>query len=266
MTAGNLLLRCGNRPNWDPYLLTPSILKAWWSADDHGTGLMTDDGSGLISAWKDRIGGMSITAATTARATWSATAFNSSYSGLTFDGSANCYVSTTLASLPTGATGGEIFALVNQAAGTGAQHRIAHYGGNGAAVDRYISASSGNPTRFFISDNSTNLVDTSQNFSGNFIVGGYWSGTTEGARINGRDTSPATAGTASLNTGTVRFRMGAHNSGSAGNFWRGVIRHLIITTTLTSAGRQKLEGWLAWDAALATTLLPSSHPYYSARP
>ena len=34
---------------WTPYDLGPGCLSAWWSADDHGTARMTDDGAGLIS-------------------------------------------------------------------------------------------------------------------------------------------------------------------------------------------------------------------------
>ena len=39
-----------------------SPLKAWWDADDWGNAsLVTDDGSGLISSWKDRVGSMALT-------------------------------------------------------------------------------------------------------------------------------------------------------------------------------------------------------------
>ena len=55
---------------WSPYLLNPSVLKAWWNADDHGTSYMTDDGAGLISSWIDRIGNVAVTGTTTQRPTW----------------------------------------------------------------------------------------------------------------------------------------------------------------------------------------------------
>jgi hypothetical protein len=71
---------------------------------------MTDDGSGVISAWVDKVGAMSVTAATTARPTWTVGALTSptgnAKSGLTFDGTANCMVSTDLSTLPTGTTAG----------------------------------------------------------------------------------------------------------------------------------------------------------------
>jgi hypothetical protein len=83
------------------------------------------------------------------------------------------------------------------------------------------------------------------------------------ARANGAATTPASAVIAALNTSTTRFVIGASSSLTA--FANVVVRHVFVTTTLTTLQRQQLEGWMAWDASL-TGLLPAGHPYKSARP
>lgn len=244
---------------WTPYNLGLDQLRAWWSADDHGTSRMTDDGAGLISTWVDRINGVSVTATTSARPTWASNSYNSAYAGLTFDGTANCFVSTSFAAFPTGAVAGEIWGLVSQSAIAGGGTRyLAVYGGpiRSLIVNTVLS--------FQVFADAL-LTDLGGARTGNFILGGNWAGTTEGGRINGADTNPATAVIGTLNTGTTRFRIGAINNASAANFWQGVIRHVFVTTTLTVAQRQQLEGWLAWDAGL-TSLLSASHPYKNRRP
>jgi len=244
-------------------LFTPlhlgSKLKAWWSADDHGTGDMTDDGAGLISSWKDRIGGMDLTATLGARPTWAATSFNSAFPGVTFDGVANCLASTSLGTIPTGATGGEIFSVLSQDSTIGTLFGVMYGGVSGATARALVSVFSA-ALKFRLSDGATPITDTIVVFSGPKIVSGAWSGTTETGRIDGRNTTPSSATIATLNTDTTRFRMGSNNANTAAFFWNGKFRHLIVTTILTAEQRINLEGWAAWDSNL-TSVLPSSHPY-----
>lgn len=264
MSKARLLLKAGKLAAWDPYVLPRSVLKAWWSADDHGTANMTDDGAGLISSWIDRISGITTTAVTSARPTWSATSFNSAYPGITFDGVANCLVNTSFAALPQTSTPGEMWAIANYASNDGSLACVVfRYGTTGSAACRDIRQGTLNQAR--ISDGASFLDDTAIVFSGNHILGGMWSDTTMSGRVDGRDLNPASLTVATLNTGNTRLRIGASNSTSAATFMHGVIRHLFITTTLTSLQRQQLEAWLAWNSNLQT-LLPTSHPYYSVRP
>lgn len=237
--------------SWTPYDLGPGSLAAWWSADDHGTARMTDDGSGLISSWSDRIGGLAVTGTTTARPTWTATALNGAKAGLTFDGTANTLATTTLTGLPTGAVAGEMWAVLSQA-------RAGSVSGNFAAV-RYGGATdgtfrglgrvngAGNTNRARVAVDGTtaaNILDDGvQDFGGasGHVLRGQFSGTTLTGELDGTafSTSPA-SGVTTLATGTTRLRLGANTSGTAGNFWQGVLRHIIILRGLLPAKEEGL--------------------------
>jgi hypothetical protein len=261
-----LLLNPGSGPAatglWTPTLLD-GALKGWWTADDHGTARMTDDGAGLISSWTDNTGAMAVTAATTARPTWGATSFNGR-PGLTFDGTANCFVSTTLTTLPTGATAGEIWAIFQTTSASGISI-LCRYGGTTSATARSLEV---NPIRARASDIATGLVDgvRAVNDGAPHVAGGAWAGTVESGRVDGSDFSPSASATiATLNTTTIRLRIGAANATSASNFFNGILRHLLITTTLTPDQHLQLEGWGAWDVG-ANYQLPASHPFRNRRP
>lgn len=247
----------GKKALWDPYVLSRSVLKAWWSADDLA--------ASSVSTWTDRIGGMATTAATTAIPTWNATSWTAnSKPGVTFDGVANCMASTSLTTLPTAAVAGEVWLLATQATlGTTAGGTIpVQYGGTGGSR-RLSRQPVSNVNRVRESDGTATLTDTVTNYSGAHIIGGFWSGTTMGLRIDGADASPATMTITSLNTGTTRLRIGASNATTADSFFSGVVRHVIIPTLLTSTQRLQLEGYLAWDgwSSAASNPLPSTHPY-----
>lgn len=259
-----LALHLGHHDGWSPYRLPRSIFNAWWCADDHGIALlMTDDGAGLISSWTDRIGKLAITAATSARPTYGAAVFNSAYAGLTHDGIANCLVSTTLTTLPTSSTAGWAMVLVSSTS-VAALAQIMTYGGTANGTLRSLRQTSGNSGQ--ASDGTTGTAGPANVFVGAHMLYGDWSGTAENCYVDGTiaASSPATIG--SLNTGTTRIRLGASNGTSAANFYNGIVRHCLIGTgTLSTANRQRLEGWLAWDSNL-TSVLPSSHPYKLVRP
>lgn len=230
---------------WTPYDLGPGCLSAWWSADDHGTARMTDDGSGLISSWSDRVTGLAVTGTTTARPTWTSTALNSAKAGLTFDGTANTLETTTLTALPTGAVAGEIWAVLSQArsGGVSGNYSAVRYGGAtdgpGAAswrwrgLGRVNAAGNANRARVAVdgTDAANILDDAAQEFGGaaGHVLRGQFSGTTLTGEMDGTtfSTSPA-SGVTTLATGTTRLRLGASTSGTAGNFWQGVLRHVII--------------------------------------
>lgn len=263
--ASRLNTRDFRRP-WQPGDLNSSgnqAVAAWWRARDKA--LMIDDGSGLISSWADRCTGLAITATTTARATWGATSFNSSYPGMTFDGSANCYVTTALTSLPTGSSPGEIWVVslgTNQGLGVAAY--ALNYGGTSAGTGRIVGKTNAGNAR--VSDGSTtNSSNTVQTTPGH-IWSGNWSGTVQNGFLDGTafGTNPATI--SSLNTGTTRARVGASNSTSASLFYQGVISDIMVLLgVLSTADRQRMEGFFAWNRGLVS-VLPASHPYVGAPP
>lgn len=256
-------LKACNRALWSPDVLCRSVLSAWWSADDHGTANMTDDGAGLISSWIDRIAGIALTGTTTARPTWASNSFNASKAGLTFDGTATALAGTSITALPNAAVAGEMWLSMTQTlAQTGV---ILSYGGIAAGARRKLTANA--TFHPILSDGTTNNQDlTGRVISLPSAVAGQMFSTT----ANGFNTgvafaaNPVTIG--ALNTGTTRMRLGADNNTAAASFFGGVIRHAIILTgTLALADRQRLEGFLAWDGGFQASL-PQTHPYQLFRP
>jgi hypothetical protein len=224
---------------------------------------MTDDGAGLISSWSDRIGGMTATATTTARPTWGATSFYSGIAGVTFDGVANTMASSTLTTLPTGTTPGEVW-VVAAGPGTAIASVTASVSYGGTANGSFRQMRKSNADLLFMSDGTTNnvgglVIDA----KGPALVGATFEATVYTFHGNGVNAVPTTGAT--LNTGTTRLRIGANTAGSAGQFWSGPIRHVMVTTLLTADNRQKLEGWLAWDSGLVS-LLSADHPYKGSPP
>jgi hypothetical protein len=257
--------RSGAATLWTPAVLGASLL-AYWSADDHGTANMTDDGAGVISTWKDSVGALTTTAALTVRPTWAATSFNSAYAGVTFDGSNDRMNVASVGSLPVTTVASEIHALVDQtvAGATAGIKRLFAYGSGAANGARsLVRVPISNVNRLRVYDGTVTLMtDTIHDFSGPHIVGGRFSAATATAWFDGKATNPASAAMA-FSTGTTGTTIGS--TVSAAEFWTGVERYIFVTAVLSDANRQRLEGWMAHNSGL-TGNLASDHPYKSAAP
>lgn len=250
---------------WSPYLFTPSVIKSWVSADDHSSSvLMTDDGAGLISSWKDRQQALTYTGTTTARPTWSATSFNSAYPGVTFDGSATNLASGAITALPNTTTSGAVCMLVDSTiavgvAGTGCFYG---YGATGSHASRQLERTlNSSAAQLLITDNTTNIRETGTSFFGPTIICALFDSVTLTIRINGAaGTQTATAMAFNTNAGG-RSRIGADSATAAATFATGVFcEGMVLSGTITTAQFQQIEGYWAWTKGL-TTLLPSDHPY-----
>jgi hypothetical protein len=55
--------------------------------------------------------------------------------------------------------------------------------------------------------------------------------------------------------------MGRHPANNGGNY----CEILIYNTNLSKSSREKIEGYLAWNGGIQTSL-PGFHPYYSGLP
>lgn len=238
-----------------------AALVAWWNADDHGTANMTDDGSGLISAWKDRVGALSLTAATTARPTWAATSFNSAYPGVTGDGVANVLNLSATTGLPTGSTEGWIFLLASCVSNANLEGLFG-YGANITNQSRNFFKNSTNKGLYSVSGNQ--VTDTAISIVGPHILATKFTSTTIFPFVDGAATTPASAAVA-LNTNTTRVRMFANMATTAAQFSALTISKAVITTALTTAQQQQIEGYWAWNYGLIS-LLASDHPYKNAAP
>ena len=262
MSLRRKLLYGGAAVPWSPHALGRGLLRAWWNADDHASSLlMTDDGSGVISSWKDCINGANLTGTTTARPTWGATSFNGR-AGVTADGTANALTLTGVpTTLPTGANPSEIWAVYSSTSNGASTRNLFGYGVS--ATGRAIRESAGFDGVNIIGD-AVAIADTQFPRAGFHIAGAIFNGTTLEGRTNGRPfTTPGTALVPA--TSPTRVRMFSSLGTSAGSFWQGVLRHVFVVTSLTAQQRLTLEGWTAWDSGLQA-ILPDSHPYKGSPP
>lgn len=264
MTAdcGTALLKF-HRVAWTPFstLENGATLVAYWSAKDYY--LMTDDGAGAISSWKDGKNLLAMTAATTARPTYSATGFNSAYPGITCDGTTDALTTTTFTNLPTGSTAGSIFAFASLGT-TGAQQNLVSYGSNAASAGRLIRLNSSGVLQ--ITDNTATIAGVGA-ITGIHLLWAEWSGTTQTAYQDGTQLASSPGTIASLNTGTLRTRFCSGNGTSASNFAAATFAGIAITSgNLSTADRQRFEGFFWWQNGLGGSGLPSTHPYKYAPP
>jgi hypothetical protein len=265
--------RFANPTRWSLHRLTRSVLRGLWHSDDHGTDLMTDDGSGLISSWKDLINLTNPTAATTARPTWGATAFDGTRSAVMFDGSANAMTTTSLPALPVGTDPGWVFVVGadDSAVDDATARNFVAYGtstaGNGRYIVRELSPFvAGAPPALRMT------AGTAPNWRSPAITTRFMAfmqfqadGQTIDGRLNG-DPTTAGANPTAFNTSTTRLRFGSGVGSGVSSLCKGKIRTVVIGAgVLSLADRQRLEGFCAADSGLQS-LLPVDHPYRSATP
>lgn len=245
-----------------PVTALSTTLQALWSADSHGTANMTDDGSGLISSWKDLVGGLDATAATTARPTWAATSFEG-VGGVTGDGVANVMTVASTTGLNTG-TNESWIVILSKSVTSSNTETIFSYGTNSANSGRVVRKT----TNDFLQGidvtalSTTNVKATSPHIcTVRFVAGGgsievYTDGKVQAESIT----------TAASNTGTTRCRIFANLANTAATFSTATIRYIAILATPTLLQRQQLSGWmmhqtLAAGSQSGRSILPDDHPF-----
>jgi len=247
---------------WHPDNLGRDKLAAWWDPNDQGSTNMTNDGAGLISAWRDRMNGLTVAAAGTARPTWAATSFNSLYQGLTFDGVDDVLIVASTGVLPVGTNEGWIFALANQTDTADIDGQIA-YGTHASPQVRGFLKSAGD--RLQLATEGTPLTDSGTTFTGMKLAAGRFGpgGLTLEGWINDAPTTPPSVAT-SFNTGTATTRLGAYLGGLY--YFQGVMSHMmVIRGPLSTLERNRLSAWLLWNTGLQANLA-ANHPFRNERP
>lgn len=228
-------------PAFTPTDLGASLL-GWWSADR--ADLITQSG-GLVSSWRDIVAAYDMTAAGSARPTYGATSWNSSSPGITFDGTANCLV---LASqpFPAAANPSEIWAIVDQQSLTGdATNRvIVSYGDTGitARILRRSVVSAQNRVTSAIGNGAAALTAdvSATNFFSRHVARVTVSATETAAYIDGTGGTPTAVVPA---TATARARIGATAAAAAGNFFLGIVRHVLVTGSLSAGQVTSMNAW-----------------------
>lgn len=230
--------------SWYPTDLGVALLGFW---DAERGDLITQSG-GLVSSFRDVVAAYDAVQATdAAKPIYSATSFNGR-PGLTFDGVDDELTRTTMPpAFPSGASPGEIWAVVDQTAlGSDATTRTAvAAGGNSTLTARRLQrvvASSTGRLSMAVGNGSTLLASNNMlvDFYGRHVARGVVGATETQADCDG------VAGTAQAivpNTGTSRVRLGASNSGTATSFWQGVINAVLFTAPLTTQQAAQLLAW-----------------------
>lgn len=228
---------------WWPLSLG-SALVAWWDAQ-YGVSLSGSQ----VTAWADRkIGYSAVQGVSAARPIFSATSFGGA-PGLTYDGvddELTCTDAGLLAALPDGAEAGELWAVVQQdaaAADTTTRYALAY--GNGSNFARRLGRAviSGVVRGQLLVGNgsapSARTIDT-VDFTSRHAVRGVVGATASQGFVDG---SPSSAMSLVPATVASRLRLGAGDAASAGNFWQGRIRHLVVTAALSAEQTALLQTW-----------------------
>lgn len=253
-----------DQETFDPSKL--STIKAWWSPE-YG---VTKDGSDRVSAWADKIGGHTVSQATSGnQPLWVANA--SSQLGGTLplmhftDASRYLEMASFPASFPTGDAETWIFAASRlTATGTVWSPAILGYGGQrgiGSAGANWITQPPYPVDQFMVMrSGGSDAFQAPPSMLTNTIVGArFGSGGIRGRR-NGSQVGSSADGV-SITTGNLRI--GRRTNGNDNIF--GYVGDIIVTGALTVREAHKLEAWLAWRYA-QQGLLPTGHPFKSAAP
>lgn len=221
------------RPAFLPSQLAGLVL-AWWPSDR--LDLITLQPGDKVSSWRDVIAGYDAAQAVDAsRPIWSPTSFNGR-PGVFFDGTDD---ELTLASVPfpSGADASEVWLAFEQdslSSDTTARN-IFSYGGTANGTRRAIvrdDVSAVNRIRLDVGDNSVAVPvqDLSVDASSRHVVRAQFGAAESTITIDGQATTAAVVPV----TGTTRVRLGANTANTAGGFFNGILRDVIVTTaTLT---------------------------------
>lgn len=129
-------------PTWSPLDLGPSLL-AWWDAERPD--LITRDGSGFVSSWRDVVAGYDVTQPTAGlQPVYGATSFGGR-PGITSDGVDDVLTLAPVpAAFPIGAAGSELWAAMDQTAlPADVTIRVATGYGFASATNRYLARTVG---------------------------------------------------------------------------------------------------------------------------
>lgn len=239
-------------------------LAHWWDASLESS--LTLDGSSNISAWQDRIGGVTATQTASANRprynaadgcldnTQSARWLNIPYIAT---GNTHKWAVHVMAADLSGATmsDGGLWAINGYSGAVGARQPMMGYTRASTLVNSYWDTGAG------ASSLSLTPPDDAWHLALTRLDGGVHKASVNGGSelVGTSVTLPASANA----TGRIGDFRWTTNSAGLVTY---KVRHLLIgNAVLTPELRDKLVGWAAWDRGIAS-VLPSGHPYKSARP
>lgn len=249
---------------WMPLNIKSATLSAWWDP----TQGITLNGSN-VSAWADRIGGLAPAQATpTQQPAFSSTARNGK-PGLNFNSASSQYLNvSSVGTLPTGAVAVTVAVAAFYSGTPAAVMRAAGYGSNSVSGATRLAAINSVSTFNSAADIiGSRLLSTFtwQNVD-SFVEAQFPAGT--GAQTVSIFADGNTATTGSLTLAAIATNATAIGAVAGGGTpWNGSIQQvLIISGTLSTSERQKLEGWESWTDGKNGSNLPSGHTYKNRPP
>lgn len=233
-------------PEESPRSILGNDLLEWWTAS---ASLLSLSGS-AVTGWSGVIHGFQLLQGVSAsRPVFSSTSFGGA-PGVTFDGNddyLDCTDTALLALLPIGSAIGEVWAIVQQDAliGDTGTKIVAGYGGAASTSRRGIAR-----TIFSGQSRMTTQVGDGVGVIGANVAGDFASRHLVRSRATAAAISAHIDGAGSGDTAAVpataasRFRAGAISNSSPGNYFKGVMRDIFLTTAVPSANQiAALEAW-----------------------
>jgi hypothetical protein len=235
------------RPSaFSPSSLGGSLLACW---DAERSDLITRDGGGLVSSWRDTVGGYDTVQATgTAQPIWSATSFNGR-PGIAFDGTDDCLSAAVPASFPLGAVGSEIWAVVDQLsldADVNNRSLFGYGGGVNSTARRVLRSRLSTVSRFqsLVGDGTTTVFVANLTASGN---GRHVVRLQVASSASQTDVDAVAGASAAAVPATVatRLRIGAGTGTSPLEFGQMIASAMLVTASLTAEQATALRTYLA---------------------
>jgi collagen type I/II/III/V/XI/XXIV/XXVII alpha len=253
---------------WDPSQLGSAFYAGFRVIDTAGAnaGAEITQSAGKVNQWNDWSGsGNHIAQGNTGnQPPYGATAFNTSYPGLTFSGAQ--LLRRSITALPAG-TLISVFA-VGQMSNVGGDNRIVSFGVAGSTDTtgtHYIPLLRYGTLAFITSYSGGDLAAGAATYDTPAVFGTVPSGTQHTAYSNG--TASSTSFTYPSTYAPSAFGIGADGSASfVSSPLTGIISEVVIVTgAISSADIDRVNGYLAWKYGLQGNL-PTGHAYKSAAP
>jgi len=243
----------GGAAPWTPASLGASLL-AYWDAERSDLISLTNTGD-LVNSWVDSVGGLTAAQSTTGfKPAWANNSFNGR-PGITFDGTDDVLLNTALSAnlLPTGSTGCELWALVNQSklpadTSTGTIFLYGTTGANNRRNLRRVVITGVNRAQASTGTGggTTTVTDTAGDFSGYHVMNSQVSATDTNISLDSN--SPVSAAVVP-NTLNSAISIGTVTGGT--NPFGGSINKIVVTAPLDSGQRTLMLAFLKTIGGIA---------------
>jgi hypothetical protein len=231
---------------YNPQQALGSKLLAWWDADH--TDLITQAG-GVVSAWADRVQGLTHTASGAGQPAYSTSGF-AGRPVITGDGTGTFMTRAGTTGLPTNSDQFEIWTLFDQTLATdggGSRRYLFAWGGQGTQVHLMtgVTRSATNRGRVTAGNGTTapTLNDAVVDLTGRHFQRSVFTATGIKVAVDGFAMSAETAVVRAIDT--LRSRIFANTTTTPSEFWQGGLAAILVTSLLTDGEAAALTAWLS---------------------